>query len=174
MTEGLKILIAIHGHELEDWIDEVRRALVPTSTALVRVLVVDEPPPAGFTSLLPAARRRYAAAVRMYREIAAAERRRRLDDLIPRLPTRPQVIHTVHDHRGAGRTIAMHASNWPAHVVVVGRDGRSPLSRWLLSSIHECVVREAPCTVVVVPASAASGAAALRRGVGRVATGLSR
>jgi nucleotide-binding universal stress UspA family protein len=171
VTEPLKILIAIHGHEPDGWTEEVRPALAPNPSALIRVLVVDEPPPAGFTSLLPAARRRYAGAVRMWREIAADARRRSLDELVPRLPARPEILHTACARGNAGRTIAEHATAWPAHIVVVGRDARPGLSRGLLPRVHERVVRDAPCAIIVAPA-APSRPLTLRRGVDRVATGV--
>jgi len=148
MTERLKILIAIHGHEPEGWADEVRLALTPNPDAVIRVLEVDEPAPPGFTSLLPAARRRYADALRLARVLAADRRRRRLDALLAYLPAHPEIIHEV-SKGDEGRTIAAHAAAWPAHIVVVGRDARTPLPRWLLTAIHERVVGEAPCAVVV-------------------------
>jgi len=148
MTGTLKILIAIHGHEPEGWADEVRVALTPNPDAAIRVLVVEEPAPAGFTSLLPAARRRYADALRLARALASDRRRRRLDALLAYLPAHPDIVHAVCKD-DEGRTIVAHAAAWPAHIVVVGRDARTPLPRWLLVAIHERVVGEAPCAVVV-------------------------
>jgi len=172
MTERLNILIAIHGHEPEGWADEVRVALTPNPDAVIRVLVLDEPAPAGFTSLLPAARRRYAGAVRLARALAAENRQRRLDALLSRLPARPEVVHTV-CAGDEGRTIATHAGAWPAHIVVVGRDARTPLPRWLLAAIHERVVREAPCAVVVA-APAPRRSARPGRGLDPAVTALPR
>jgi nucleotide-binding universal stress UspA family protein len=172
MTERVNILLAIHGHEPEGWADEVRVALTPNPQAVIRVLVVDEPAPAGFTSLLSPARRRYAQAVRLARGLAAEARQRRLDALLARLPARPEVVHAACEG-DEGRTIAAHAAAWPAHIVVVGRDARTPLPRWLVAAIHERVVREAPCAVIVAtPAprrSARSG-----RGLDPVVTALPR
>lgn len=162
MTERLKILIAIHGHEPEGWTDEVRVALTPNPDAHIRVLVVDAPRPAGFTSLLPAARRRYAGAVHVARAIAANARRRQLDALLARLPARPEVIETPCEG-DEGRTIAAHAAAWPSHIVVVGRDARTPLPRWLVAAIHERVVREAPCAVIVAAPAPRRSARARRR-----------
>lgn len=173
VTEPLKILIAIHGHEPDGWTEDVRPALAPNPSALIRVLVVDEPPPAGFTSLLPAARRRYAGAMRLWREVAADVRRHSLDALLPRLPTRPEVVHAGCARGDAGRTIAEHATAWPAHIVVVGRDARPGLSRGLLPRVHERVVRQAPCAIIVAPA-APSEPVLLRRRLARVATGVPR
>jgi nucleotide-binding universal stress UspA family protein len=172
MTERLQILIAIHGHEPDGWTEEVRLALTPTNDALLRVLIVDAPRAAGFTSLLPPARRRHAAAVRLTRGIAADERRRRLDTLVSRLPAHPEVVHTP-GGSDAGRAIVAHATAWPAHIVVVGRDERPSLPRWLVPAIHERVVREAPCAVIVA-APASSAVALVRRRVYPVVTELPR
>jgi nucleotide-binding universal stress UspA family protein len=163
-TELLNILIAIHGHEPHGWTDEVRPGLAHGAGAVVRLLVVDEPPPAGFTSLLPAARRRYAGAVRAWRQIAAEARRRSVDALVPRLPAPPQLVHVRCPGGDAGRTIVQHAAAWPAHILVVGRDARPGLSRGLVPPVHERVVREAPCAVVVAPAKIAR-VVPLRRGL---------
>jgi nucleotide-binding universal stress UspA family protein len=154
-TELLRILVAVHGHERDGFADEVRRALSPHAAAVVRVLVVEEPRTARFTSVLPAARRRYHGAVAMWRQIAAAARRRTVDALVPRLPRGAEVIDTACRH-DAGRTIVEHARAWPADVIIVGRDSHAGISRFLLSPVHVRVVREAPCTVVVVPAAAAA------------------
>jgi nucleotide-binding universal stress UspA family protein len=172
VTEPLRILVGMHGHEPEGWTEEVRPALAANAAASIRVLVVDEPAPPGFTSLLPAARRRHAAAVRTWRESAADARRRALDELAPRLPARPEVVQ-VRAWKDPGATIADHAARWHAHVVVVGRDARRALWRGLLPRIHERVVDRAPCTVIVVPAAPAA-AGALSRRLRPMATGMSR
>jgi nucleotide-binding universal stress UspA family protein len=173
VTTPLKILIAIHGYEPDGWTEGVRPALAPNPSALLRVLVVDEPPPPGFTSLLPAARRRYAGAVRMWRELAVAARRRSLDELLPRLPHPPEVVHTACARGDAARTIAEHAAAWPAHMIVVGRDAQPGLSRGLLPPVHERLVRKASCVIVVAPA-APSSPLTLRRRLGAFATGVPR
>lgn len=43
------------------------------------------------------------------------------------------------------------AAALPAALVVVGTHGRSGLTRWLLGSVAERVMHEAPCSVLVVP-----------------------
>jgi nucleotide-binding universal stress UspA family protein len=171
MTEPVKILIALHGHEPDGWIEEVRVALTPNPAAHIRVLVVEEPRPAGFTSVLPAARRRYAAAVHQARALATDARRRRLEALLARLPVRPELVHAACE-RDEGQTIAAHAAAWPASIVVVGRDARTPLPRWLLAAIHERVVGDAPCAVIV--AGAPSRRPAPTPGLGRALPGLPR
>jgi nucleotide-binding universal stress UspA family protein len=43
------------------------------------------------------------------------------------------------------------AAALPAALVVVGTHGRSGLKRWVLGSVAERVMHEAPCSVLVVP-----------------------
>ena len=42
------------------------------------------------------------------------------------------------------------AKDWNADLIVVGSHGRTGLQRWLLGSVAEHVVRNAPCSVEVV------------------------
>lgn len=42
------------------------------------------------------------------------------------------------------------AGEWPASMIVIGSHGRSGLSRFMLGSVAEAVVRKAPCPVLVV------------------------
>lgn len=54
---------------------------------------------------------------------------------------------------GDARTeIVRVAEDWPADLVVVGSHGRTGISRWLLGSVAEYVVRHAPCSVEVARA----------------------
>lgn len=46
--------------------------------------------------------------------------------------------------------IAKAASDWPADVIVIGSHGRSGISRVVLGSIAESVVRHSTCPVLVV------------------------
>lgn len=43
------------------------------------------------------------------------------------------------------------ASELDADLLVVGTHGRSGLTRWVLGSVAEGVVRQAPCAVLVIP-----------------------
>jgi nucleotide-binding universal stress UspA family protein len=47
------------------------------------------------------------------------------------------------------------AHEWRAALIVLGTHGRSGVTRLLLGSTAEAVLRHAPCPVVVVPMSAA-------------------
>jgi nucleotide-binding universal stress UspA family protein len=147
-----RILIATHGHEREGWTDELRGA-VPRP-GVVRLLVVDDVVPPPFTSLLPVARRLHGAALAASRQ-EAHERGRPVLDVLDALADLPRPVEVVRipGCRDPGLTITTHAREWPADVVVVGRDSRGRLERALLGSVHERVVRSAPCAVLVVPAA---------------------
>jgi nucleotide-binding universal stress UspA family protein len=53
-----------------------------------------------------------------------------------------------------GHEICASAREWGADVVVIGTHGRGGLSRVLMGSTAENVVRHSPCPVLVIPASA--------------------
>jgi nucleotide-binding universal stress UspA family protein len=115
----------------------------------VRVLAVLDVPSAPFTSLTGPARRAYSGAVAEWAEIARQRLEAPLAALLPGLP-RTTEASTVHARGGdVARTIADHASAWPADVIVVG--GPTPGVRaWLrIGPVHERVVRRAGCTVLV-------------------------
>jgi nucleotide-binding universal stress UspA family protein len=50
------------------------------------------------------------------------------------------------------------AGEWGADLVVLGTHGRGGLSRFLIGSVAESVVRQALCDVLVIPAAAVTGA----------------
>lgn len=52
-----------------------------------------------------------------------------------------------------GPEVCASAREWGAEMIVVGTHGRGGLSRLLMGSTAEAVVRHAPCPVLVVPAS---------------------
>jgi nucleotide-binding universal stress UspA family protein len=52
--------------------------------------------------------------------------------------------------RGDARVeIVAAATEWKAHLIIVGSHGRTGLQRWLLGSVAEYIVRHAPCSVEV-------------------------
>jgi nucleotide-binding universal stress UspA family protein len=51
-----------------------------------------------------------------------------------------------------GQEIVKAASEWPADLVVIGSHGRTGLSRLVMGSVAEHVMRHAPCPVLVVRA----------------------
>lgn len=50
--------------------------------------------------------------------------------------------------------ILAEAEEWGAEMLVLGTQGRGGLSRFLIGSVAESVVRRAPCDVLVIPAAA--------------------
>jgi nucleotide-binding universal stress UspA family protein len=146
-----RILLAVHGYEPRGWSRELPTAVL--RTGLVQVLVVDDAVAPAFTSVLPTARRFYGAALAAQRREEEARRDAVLEALLPELPSPAEVVR-ITASPDPGRAIAAWAGQWPADVVVVGRDGRSRLERALLGAIHERVVERAACAVLVVPAAA--------------------
>jgi len=65
-----------------------------------------------------------------------------------RLRRSPPPSHLIRDG-DPKRAIVAVAREWNAHLVVVGTHGRSGVSRLLLGSTAEYVVRHAPCPVLV-------------------------
>lgn len=59
-------------------------------------------------------------------------------------------IETAIEHGPPAKTIVRHVSDTDADAIVIGSHGRTGLSRVLLGSVAESVVRRAHCPVVVV------------------------
>jgi nucleotide-binding universal stress UspA family protein len=57
----------------------------------------------------------------------------------------------VRDGVPAADAIAAEARSWDANLIVVGSHGRRGLSRWVLGSVTEQLLRHAPVSVLVVP-----------------------
>ena len=151
-----RILIAVHGYEPDGWARDACRA-VPAGAGVVRLLVVLDVIAPSFTSLLPVARRRYGAA-RVQWEREDEERSRPVvDEMLAALPRLPEVVRLVAARSDPARTIARHAAEWLADVVIVGRDHRPRTTRALLGAVHERVLRFAPCAVLVPPPTSGAG-----------------
>jgi nucleotide-binding universal stress UspA family protein len=88
-------------------------------------------------------------------EALAAAARAQLDDAARRVaPTAATLVA----HGPAAARIVAAATQPPAALLVVGTHGRTGLPRWLLGSVAERVVRDAPCSVLVVPLDAGRAA----------------
>ena len=151
-----RILIAVHGYEPDGWARDACRA-VPPGTGVVRLLVVLDVIGPPFTSLLPGARRRYGAALAQWEREEEERSRPVVDEMVAALPRLPEVIRLASQRSDPARTIAKHAAAWLADVVIVGRDHRSRPMRTLLGTVHERVVRLAPCAVLVTPTAGRAG-----------------
>jgi nucleotide-binding universal stress UspA family protein len=65
---------------------------------------------------------------------------------------------TVYEGRVVAE-IVERALRWPADLVVMGTHGRGGFQRWVLGSVTEKILRQAPCPVLVVPPAARAAAA---------------
>jgi nucleotide-binding universal stress UspA family protein len=79
--------------------------------------------------------------------------RRSLDEAAKEATACPPVATFVRDG-SPGREILAAADEWSADLVVLGTHGRGGLTRLLLGSTADSVVRHAGCPVLVVPRSA--------------------
>jgi len=114
----------------------VIRALCDRGTVEARVLLVvglelDLPIPGLHDHLASAARERLAA-------------------FVAELPEGVQVESRIRTGAPAREAVA-EAAEWPAELVVVGSRGRSGGARAILGSVAEAIVRDAPCSVLVIP-----------------------
>lgn len=135
-TDYLNILLAIdHSVSSETAVSEVVARPWP-STAKVCVLNVVEQPN---ILVIP-------ALVQTATEAAQALVKNAADRLMGRgLETS---THVIQDHPRGG--IVEYAELWGADLIVVGSHGQSAITRFLMGSVAQAVVRHAPCSVEVV------------------------
>ena len=81
---------------------------------------------------------------------AEQESKRLLASFRERLSLQPSTREFVETGMPAP-TIAKKAKEWSADIIVIASHGRSGMSRTLLGSVAEEVMRSAPCPVLVVP-----------------------
>lgn len=77
-----------------------------------------------------------------------------LDEQLAQLPLDDTAGLQIHAHvlfDTPGFALSCLASELDADLLVVGSHGRHGVARWLLGSVAEAVVRQAPCPVLVVP-----------------------
>jgi nucleotide-binding universal stress UspA family protein len=104
----------------------------------------------GFVSFMPD----------LQREIEEAARKR-LDALLTgQGPDPAGIVSAVVTSNATADAIATYAKNAGVDVIVIGTHGRSGVSRLLLGSVAERVVRTAPCPVLTVHADAVKTEAA--------------
>jgi universal stress protein A len=84
---------------------------------------------------------------------ARQEAKQLIADFRRRLPQQPAALEFV--QVGSAVTEIVNAARaWPADLVVIGSHGRGGVTRALLGSVAEGVMRHAPCPVLVVRAKA--------------------
>jgi universal stress protein A len=81
--------------------------------------------------------------------LAQQDARRLLGEFLQSLPTGLTAREFLKVGKPATE-IAKAAKDWPADVIVIGSHGRSGISRVVLGSVAESVVRHATCPILVV------------------------
>jgi nucleotide-binding universal stress UspA family protein len=146
-----RVLVAVHGYEPSTWAARVLATLAMWSRAEIRVLAAPGIPAPPFTSLTPPARRAWAGARHAWRRQEEARVRRLTEALRPGLPAGSDVLCVPSMDGDPVRTIVRHADQWPADVLMVGAP-MPTLGTWLWPGpIHQRLLRQAPCAVLVIP-----------------------
>jgi len=92
----------------------------------------------------------------LQRELEEAARKQ-LDAVVAGPPAAPAgIVSAVVTSNSTADAIVTYARNAAVDVIVIGTHGRSGVSRLLLGSVAERVVRTAPCPVLTVHAAAAA------------------
>jgi nucleotide-binding universal stress UspA family protein len=146
----MRVVIALEPHVDPGWVVESIRSF-PLADPLEIVLVsaLDIPQPA-LTSPGPAARRLYGGAIAGLRRDAQQGAEIVVEVIRPALQARAASVAV---RIVAGRLVPaiLHsARSWNADLILVGSNGRGALSRAILGSVSDEVVRTAPCPVLVV------------------------
>lgn len=84
---------------------------------------------------------------------AREEARKLIADFRNRLPQQPSALEFI-EIGSPQAEIVNAAKDWPADLIVIGSHGRGGITRALLGSVAESVMRHAPCPVLVVRARA--------------------
>ena len=84
-------------------------------------------------------------------EMAQREGKRLVAAFRQRMPAHLTALEFVEIGRPALKIVEA-AQQWPADLIVVGSHGRKGITRTLMGSIAEGIMRHAPCPVVVVKA----------------------
>jgi nucleotide-binding universal stress UspA family protein len=146
------VLIAVHGFEPATWAADVARTISMWRSPKLRLLIVPCVPSPPFTSLTPIARRAYADARTAWRQEEERRLERTVDAWKRQLSADVDVVRAPSVQGDLATTIAGHAGEWPADVVVVGAPEPS-FRAWLWPGpVHQRVVLRAPCAVLVLPA----------------------
>jgi nucleotide-binding universal stress UspA family protein len=147
-----RVLIAVHGFEPASWAADAARTISMWRSPELRLLIVPCVPSPPFTSLTPIARRAYADARAAWREEEERRLTRIVDEWKRQLSVDVDVVRAPSLQGDLAATIAGHAGDWPADVVVVGAPEPS-FRAWLWPGpVHQRIVLRAPCAVLVLPA----------------------
>jgi nucleotide-binding universal stress UspA family protein len=146
---AMRVVIALEPHVDPGWVAESIRTFPladPLDIVLVSALDFPRPP---LTSPGPAARRLYGGAIAGLRRDAQRGAETVVDAICPALQARAASV-AVRIVAGRPVPVILHsARSWNADLILVGSNGRGALSRAILGSVSDEVVRTAPCPVLV-------------------------
>jgi nucleotide-binding universal stress UspA family protein len=152
----MRIVIAVEPHAEPAWVEEGIRMFPltdPLDIVLVSVLYIPQPP---LTSPGRTARRLYGSAIARLRADAQRSAEKVVNSLHAALRHRAArvAVRIVDGRPTAG--ILQAVTSWQADLILVGSSGRGTISRAILGSVSDEVVRTAPCPVLVVKRRVAS------------------
>jgi nucleotide-binding universal stress UspA family protein len=146
---AMRVVIALEPHVDPGWVAESIRIFPladPLDIVLVSALDIPRPP---LTSPGPAARRLYGGAIAGLRRDAQRGAETVVAAICPALQARAASV-AVRIVAGRPVPVILHsARSWNADLILVGSNGRGALSRAILGSVSDEVVRTAPCPVLV-------------------------
>jgi nucleotide-binding universal stress UspA family protein len=146
----MRVVIALEPDADPGWATEGIRMFPladPLDIVLVCALDIPRPP---LTSPGPAARRLYGEAIFGLRRLAQQGAEAVVETLRTELrPRAASVAVRIVDGRPVP-TILLAARSWNADLILVGSRGRGALSRTILGSVSDEIVRAAPCPVLLV------------------------
>ena len=145
----MRVIVAVDPTADPDWVENALRVFPlgdPLDIVLVSALDIPRPP---LTSPGRTARRLYGSAIAGLLAQAQRAAEQVTKSLQVRLATRvASVAARIVDGRPTP-TIIQAAAAWNADLILTGSSGRGALSRALLGSVSDEVVRSAPCPVLV-------------------------
>lgn len=171
--QNIRVLVAVHGYEPAGWATETGRIVSRWGEPTVRVVNVLDSPCPPLTSPVPFARRLYTAAQAAARRDAEARTRAAVETLASTLPRPTEIVPVALAAGPLGWTIAEHANDWQADVVVVGPPASGfrswlwpgPVPRQVLQRMRCAVLVTAPPPVVPPkPLAVLRGVPAMERG----------
>jgi len=137
-----KILIAVDSGPIGAHAVDVGVKLAKRLKAELALIYVSAPPAAGSDAGISTAE---------FMKLARNEGQRLLAGVRERQSLPASVLEFL-ESGDAATEIVKAAAEWPAELIVVGSHGRSGISRVMLGSVAEAVVRQATCPVLVVRA----------------------
>lgn len=159
----MRVLLAVHGHEPDDWTTRACRLASGWRDARLRVLALTDVSCPPFTSLIGPARRLYASACSVRVQDQEQRVQRVVDRVVHALPCQVEVVRERYSAGGFVGAIVEHAMTWAAEVVVLA----APTTAWGWVA-HQRLLHHAGCAVLAIPRVTATERRARRRSAPRV------